>query len=374
MPLAVEGLRCSVQQRAALFSSSLRQGFELSGVAVGSKYHNPHFIRLAEYLAAAAIQNLDAEDIHAKLPGHGLASYFSLSWDAGSLGRAVFSKHETLLSVCCLRVSAETGRLEARSLGTPSLGQHHDGQTQTDLVLSTLMDHPCQISAEQLRARLAACGGDGAITQGGPQARHTSTSSAEKLWSRCQDGPPICIWGVFHRSDRAQCAAAVPLVNELCDMANELNRLFGVNSGRVLLRGVSDMLEQFVYSVDQLSGTRKLASLPGAPAHLYRNFKMYFAGLVVRLEQTERGVGSQSKKGLVEIGRRLSDGIFVAFMLVFEAVLVNLSNQTLRCEQLCNINSPFASKKVCGLCHCVRGKYSWAFHNPVLGFQPPAQR
>lgn len=74
-------------------------------------------------------------------------------------------------------------------------------------------------------------------------------------------------------------------------------------------------------SVDQLSGTRKLASLEGASAHLYRKYKLYFSGLAVRMLQSERGIGSQTKQSLTQVGRRLSSGTFVVFMLCFEDLL-----------------------------------------------------
>ena len=107
----------------------------------------------------------------------------------------------------------------------------------------------------------------------------------------------------------------------LLKVACECNRLFGVNAGRVLLRSVAAELGDKALSMDQLSGTRKLASLEGAPAHLYRNYKLYFSGLAVRMLQSERGIGSQTKQSLTQVGRRLSSGTFVVFMLCFEDLL-----------------------------------------------------
>ena len=218
-------------------------------------------------------------------------------------------------------VNYKSGDLEARCVGCPSSGQFHDGQSQANLVLNSLMAHPCQITEAGLRSRLAACGGDGAITRGGPQAKHSSTKSAEILWSACKGSEPVTIWGLFHRSDIAQNAAGekIPMVGEMLDVAAHCNRLFGVNAGKIILRGVANQLNERALAVDQLSGTRKLASLSGAPANLYRNFKLYHGSLVVRLEQTERNIGSQTKQSLTEVGRRLSDGSFVVFMLVYEA-------------------------------------------------------
>ena len=105
-------------------------------------------------------------------------------------------------------VNSKSGDLEARCVGCPSSGQFHDGQSQADLVFNSLMAHPCQITRAGLRSRLAACGGDGAITRGGPQAKHSSTKSAEIVWSSCKGSEPVTVWGLFHRSDIAQNAAA----------------------------------------------------------------------------------------------------------------------------------------------------------------------
>lgn len=212
-------------------------------------------------MGSTVLAILDASDLHKKLPGTGIASHFSLSWDTGSLGRAVFSKHESLVAICVQFVSAETGSLEARCLGTPSVGARHDGAHQAEIVLDALSRHPCELQLEELRCRLAAVGGDGAITKGGPRAKHSSTQSAEILWHRVKGKQtPIAVWGLFHRSDRAQAVAAekIPMIQELLDVANECNRLFGVNSGKVLLRSVAGELGERALAVDTLSGTRKL--------------------------------------------------------------------------------------------------------------------
>ena len=56
--------------------------------------------------------------------------------------------------------------------------------------------------------------------------------------------PPLTIWGSCHRSDTAEkhASAEVPMVGRLMDLAYTLNRLFGVNAGATLLRGVASEL------------------------------------------------------------------------------------------------------------------------------------
>ena len=74
-------------------------------------------------------------------------------------------------------------------------------------------------------------------------------------------------------------------------------------------------------AVDQLSGTRKLASLSGAPASWYKNYRLYHAGLVVRIHQRRGKQGSQTIGGLVEVSRELSDPGLVCFTLLFEDIV-----------------------------------------------------
>ena len=280
------------------------------------------FARLVEFLGASGIQILDSLDINSLLPGIGVKSHIALTWDASNLSRAMFSRHETLLAVCLSYVNRNSGQVVPVCLAAPSLGAHHDGKSMVQLVLRTLSDHPVGLEPDELRGRLACVGGDGAVTAGGPAAKHSSTRSCELLWEEVKgsDVEPMSVWGLFHRADRAQNATAqkCPMINEMLEVASECNRLFGVNAGRVLLRGVAAEMGEKALSVDQLSGTRKLASLEGAPAHLYRNYKLYFSGLAVRMLQSERGIGSQTKQSLTQVGRRLSSGTFVVFMLCFE--------------------------------------------------------
>ena len=73
--------------------------------------------------------------------------------------------------------------------------------------------------------------------------------------------------------------------------------------------------------MDQLSGTRKLASLASAPANWYKNYRLYHAGLVVRLHQTRAKQSSQTVSGLVEVARELSDPSLVCFGLLFEDIV-----------------------------------------------------
>jgi hypothetical protein len=108
------------------------------------------------------------------------------------------------------------------------------------------------------------------------------TPSQDMLWSRVMGDQPASVsWGQFHRSDRAQCAAVTPWVQEIMDVSMELVRLFGVNQGKILFRSAAEELQVRPLSVDTMGGTRRLASLSHAPANLCRNYVAYHRSLSV---------------------------------------------------------------------------------------------
>ena len=256
------------------------------------KYFSREFVLQTERIASACVKVLDGEEVNAVLPGHGLQSHLGLSFDIGNLGRAAFSKHESLISVSLGFVSSHTGALQSRCLGTPSASEFHTAKAQIATVLDCL--HPGALTLPILQQRLACCGGDGAVVRGGPQAKHHGTAAANQLWeevfARRQDEggrvnvnanntpEEVTLWGWFHRCDRAQCAAVTPWIEEVLDVCNELVRLFGVGTGRVLFRSVGEEIALRPLSVDTMSGTRKLASLQHAPANLLRNYAAYHRG------------------------------------------------------------------------------------------------
>ena len=120
-------------------------------------------------------------------------------------------------------------------MSCPSTGGSHQGQRQADLVLEALERRPAKIIQGVLKARLACTGGDGAVVRGGPEARHSSSGAAHLIWNRVRDDQQegLTLWGHFHRSDRALHFASTKWVEEVVDMGKELNRLFGVNAGKV---------------------------------------------------------------------------------------------------------------------------------------------
>ena len=85
----------------ATFSSYLRYlaRCRRNGIDVGDRNHNKEFMEIVEYMGAEAIKTLDANELHTKLRGIGVAFYFSIFFDAVSLGCTSFARHKTLMLV-----------------------------------------------------------------------------------------------------------------------------------------------------------------------------------------------------------------------------------------------------------------------------------
>ena len=88
--------------------------------------------------------------------------------------------------------------------------------------------------------------GDGALTIGGPDHRHSSPQAAEFLWRSVHAElqgkvPDMTTWDAFHRADVAAWRAfkKVPLAMAVFDTARQLDHLFGVDEGVLLYRGVA---------------------------------------------------------------------------------------------------------------------------------------
>ncbi len=158
---------------------------------------------------------------------------------------------------------------------------------------------------------------------------------------------------MFHRADVAGSWASrdSEYVTEIFDVGRVMVQLFGVGSGRVILRGVARELSSLQEEDDdfaEIDAARALAGL--APVHqdrqkevkpassastrpiayghrmtesIMRNYPFYHAGLQARLEYT-RGLTQDGKRHgienvvkLVEVGNRLACLDFVVFILLY---------------------------------------------------------
>ena len=161
---------------------------QMAGVALGSKYDHHSFLQLVEHCAALCCRQLAAEALGAEIPSLGIPSDLSLIWDGVSIGGTMWSRGETLCIVA-VGFCGPDGHVQHRLVTTPSENLQKAGESQVELVLKALAGHPAQLTQAALRRRLSIVGGDGAVTAGGPEARHQSTGAAEKLWSRVMTSP-----------------------------------------------------------------------------------------------------------------------------------------------------------------------------------------
>ena len=112
--LVREALSASVSGRSDEEFLRTRMRLQLHGLEIGQKYHSREFVKLTEHLGASLIRMLDAADFHEVLRGHGLQPHFGIAFDIGSLGKSMFSKHESLIAVAINFVSPATGELHGR--------------------------------------------------------------------------------------------------------------------------------------------------------------------------------------------------------------------------------------------------------------------
>ena len=258
------------------------QRLEAHGIDLGDEYHSTECFQLIEYLAGQAKQLMDSENLLADLGGLGIPSRFSVIFDCVSLGSTSFSRHETLLVTGLSHVSHHSGHLQSILIGAPSAGLSHSGQAQADKVVGALASHPARLCADLCSRRLMAIGGDGAVAQGGPESRHSSTRAGSMVWQTFRAGEPeFLIWDMFHREDicRKRAFRSVPLCVELFDVSAAMAQLYGTGQGRIVFRSTAAHIDCKALAVPALSGTRPTVSEPGAPGRLYANFRAYAASM-----------------------------------------------------------------------------------------------
>ncbi len=200
-----------------------------------------------------------------------------------------------------------------------------------DLTLETLAEHPASLRQQELRGRLSVVRGDGQIVSGGPLHRHNSSMAAETLWKTLHPsasleagGSIVCVqWDNFHRSDIGAVRAirSVPAAQEVLDVAATLDHLFGVGEGRVLLRGIADLLGERTSHVQGPGGTRKIVHLSTIPGNILHNYKAFVGGIHGRIGWRQAGHGRQTVESLIGLGRRLCSVPFVTFACIFSDIL-----------------------------------------------------
>jgi hypothetical protein len=336
--LVREGLACAFEGGTdQSFLSSLSR-LRCAGVELGTKYHQRRFQVLLEELVTNLLRSASVDSIKCLLPGLLTPSDFSVVFDGVSIGTTSFSTNETLNLIGVRSASSQTGDLHTRLMAAPSQGVSHKGEHTKDLVLDSLRSCPQGgFDRRRLRRSMVTVGGDGAVTKGGSDARHSSTKACELLYQAVFPHLPFTLtwWDLFHRSEVSGRWAVkrTPYAIEIFDVSQVMVQLFGVGSGRVVLRGISDLFvseqdgsrfqdKQGAIKPSGGQSTRPIAYAYRVCESLYRNYPFYFEGLKVRLEYTRGSTstgekhGSQSLKKLVDVGHRMCALDFVAFFLL----------------------------------------------------------
>eukprot|EP00930_Biecheleria_cincta_P072868 TRINITY_DN6020_c0_g1_i1.p1 TRINITY_DN6020_c0_g1~~TRINITY_DN6020_c0_g1_i1.p1 ORF type:complete len:1338 (-),score=151.28 TRINITY_DN6020_c0_g1_i1:155-4168(-) len=294
---------------------------KLAGTQIGEKYHNRKFVRVTERFVASAVQISRAEDLHRTLPGLRIQSDIVVVFDGVSIGATQFSSQETLLLVGALHTYPANSEQVAALIGAPSMGLTHKGDAQCELVLQCLSAPPWDLDVHALRRRLSLVGGDGAVAKGGPEAKRNSTGAANLVWQRVHPGSSFdgSEWDLFHREVIAgkRAAEQSPAAAEIHEVSKLLVSLFGIGAGRVLLRGVADLVGTKDRRVAGTSGTRSSVYNARLAANMIDNFASYHSGIRARMVMVQEGSSSQTLSKLVGFGRRLCVLDFVSFLLLF---------------------------------------------------------
>ena len=316
----------------------------LNGVDVGDKYHlGRHICPDVEILAMQLVRSAVAEALGTPLQGTGIASCCSIVADTVSIGARSFSRHETFLIVGFQHAHPTSGALMCTMVAVGSQGARHSGEHTKELLAELLRGSPLSFSRKRLRARTVVIGGDGAMTIGGEDHKHQSTSTCEKLYRwifpSTAVGAELTHWDLFHRDETAGAWATkkIGLAVEVLDVAQVVLQLFGVGQGRVLFRGVSEFLNdgsEHSYSSQGSECNPKLKLAEGHAATrplaygfktadtLCRNYRSIHVALEARTAQA-RGVGGVAKQGsqsigkMVGVARRVCAIDFVTFLLLY---------------------------------------------------------
>ena len=209
------------------------QRLEMAGVRLGSKYNHHAFTEEVEHMAYVSCLAVSAFELNQLTPSTGAPPDIAVTWDGVGIGGTMFSRAETC---CIIGVSFMTssGLIVQRLVEAPSENLRKAGEPQKELVLRALARHPARLAIPVLRTRLRLVAGDGAICQGGVDALHSSTKSAEALWAEVfgsePDAPPPCTeWDLFHRVDAAVGHALK--AHRACVEYTEVARACGVSRG-----------------------------------------------------------------------------------------------------------------------------------------------
>lgn len=204
---------------------------QLAGGILGDKLNTIDFLKDVEYLGSVCVRSALGAELRECLPGLGIPSKFALIADGVNMSGGLFSTSETLLIIGIRFVCAKSGKIVTRLAACPSQGLCKDGDSTSALIKDALTESPLDIRSQRLRASLVAVGGDGQLTAGGPQAKHSSTKAAEILWKSVHPASTLvaAYWDSFHRGETAmRWSSRHPMAMEIFDVYKGMNAMFAV--------------------------------------------------------------------------------------------------------------------------------------------------
>lgn len=315
-----EALFCISRGESTDFFLQNLARLRLYSVDVGDKYASRQYLQLVEMACGRLLQLQDAQQLHELLPGLNVQAPISICYDGVSIGESLFSRSESFEIVFIFSASVTTGQMQAFFIGCPSEGLDKTGEGQAQCVAKALEQHPWNLGQRNIRSRLLSmvCG-DGAIVRGGPDARHSSTGSANILSQRFYQGQQeLAQWELFHRSEAAfrHAVAGSEPAAELFSVARGMQ--FGHGVGRVLLRSVAEFSDSSARAAADTGGTRQGESLVRIASNMVRNFKLYGLGIHAKILRKREGHGATSQSKLAVLGRRFLSMDFVTFLCCFQ--------------------------------------------------------
>lgn len=304
---------------------------EADGVLTATWLPGRKFARIVGNLGVLVMQQLDAHDFNDVLPGLGIPSDVAMVADPVAIGTSVMSRHDVALVTCLALVSARNGLVynPMHSADLMPVGAH-SGSVMAEMWVSAFAQHPASWGWALLQARLAAVGGDGGLCAGGVDHRHQSSAAVEQLWRRLFPAPdaPVCAtWDPFHRVDNAVWRAirGCELVLGVFDISKEMDNLFGVSEGVLILRGVAEALgDTGVRKIKAPGGTRKIVYLTGVPGHLIANFFALYNALWARVAWKQAGHSTQKLRHILDLAGRFAAPKTVVTMIMLEDILARV--------------------------------------------------
>ena len=122
---------------------------------------------------------------------------------------------------------------------------------------------------------------------------------------------------MFHRLDRAIAIAIqnCPAVLEIFDIARVAQSLFGVGDGRVIYRGVAEILGTSFKRIPDQGSSRKAPALAATVRQLLDSLPILHGGMHARMADTRARRGGQTVTNLIKVGRRASSVNMVVLLL-----------------------------------------------------------